>query len=164
MNLEAIQKAGLVLLKEFDRVCKKNNIEYFMCGGTLLGAVRHHGFIPWDDDVDVILTRDQFDRLTSLPATEWGEQFRFVNYDMFSKEHFFDTLGHLFYIGEDIRLPFNPLKKIEGVCDDELNYKLCMDILVFDNGEIVEEGSHEKLLKKGGLDSQLWQAQSQYYA
>lgn len=59
----AHQQAMCVLLQEFDRVCKALDIPYMLFAGTMLGAVRHEGFIPWDDDVDVILLRQDYDRL-----------------------------------------------------------------------------------------------------
>ena len=61
---------SLDLLLEFDKVCRKHNLKYFLAGGTLLGAVRHHGFVPWDDDVDVYMLREDFDRLP-----QYGEDF-----------------------------------------------------------------------------------------
>lgn len=61
-QLKAHQNAMLRLLREFDRVCKKLNIRYFLFAGTLLGAVRHQGFIPWDDDLDVIMPRKDYER------------------------------------------------------------------------------------------------------
>lgn len=57
------QAALLRLLQEFDRVCKQLNIPYVLFAGTLLGAVRHEGFIPWDDDLDVLMLREDYNRL-----------------------------------------------------------------------------------------------------
>jgi lipopolysaccharide cholinephosphotransferase len=58
-----LQKTQLNILKEFDRVCRLHEIPYSLAGGTALGAIRHQGFIPWDDDIDVHLMRHDFKRL-----------------------------------------------------------------------------------------------------
>ncbi len=65
-SLKAVQAISLDLLIQLDRVCKKNNIEYFLGYGTLLGAIRHRGFIPWDDDIDVLMFRDDYEKFISL--------------------------------------------------------------------------------------------------
>lgn len=57
------QKGLVEVLIAFDEMCKKHNIKYFLFSGTLLGAIRHNGFIPWDDDVDVIVPRNDYNRL-----------------------------------------------------------------------------------------------------
>ena len=56
------QKALQTLLVEFDRVCKQLEIPYILFAGTMLGAVRHQGFIPWDDDLDVMMLRQDYER------------------------------------------------------------------------------------------------------
>lgn len=58
------------ILSEIDSVCRKHNIKYFVFWGTLLGAVRHKGFIPWDDDLDIAMLRDDYNRFLELPAEE----------------------------------------------------------------------------------------------
>ena len=65
-NLRKLQLAELKLLKRFLDFMEKHNILYFAIGGTVLGAVRHQGFIPWDDDIDIALPRDHYDKLLSL--------------------------------------------------------------------------------------------------
>ena len=60
----------LEMVKELDRICKKHNIPYFLYGGTLLGAIRHNGFIPWDDDLDVGLLRKDYVKLMKVLPQE----------------------------------------------------------------------------------------------
>lgn len=69
-NIREMQLIQLEMLKEFDRICKKHDIKYFLCGGTMLGAVRHEGFIPWDDDIDVMLLRNDYEKLINICLKE----------------------------------------------------------------------------------------------
>ncbi len=69
-ELRALQLTELELLQEVDRICKKCNIHYNIIAGTLLGAVRHDGFIPWDDDADVALLRPEYEKFVKACKTE----------------------------------------------------------------------------------------------
>lgn len=66
LSLEEMQKVNLEMLYEFDKICKDNNLTYSLAGGTLIGAVRHHGFIPWDDDIDINMNRLDYEKLMKL--------------------------------------------------------------------------------------------------
>ena len=59
---EEVNKIQISMLKKLDEVCKANDIQYFLSGGTMLGAIRHKGFIPWDDDIDVMMTFDNYQK------------------------------------------------------------------------------------------------------
>lgn len=69
-QLRQLQLTELELLKEVDRICKKCDIKYNIIAGTLLGAVRHRGFIPWDDDADVALLRPEYEKFRKACKTE----------------------------------------------------------------------------------------------
>ncbi len=66
LTLDEIKSIELDILVEFDAFCKKNNLKYFLSSGTLLGAVRHNGFIPWDDDIDVCMPRKDYEKFYEL--------------------------------------------------------------------------------------------------
>lgn len=74
-NLRRHQQVLLELLMEFDRICRIYHIPYVLFAGTALGAVRHQGFIPWDDDLDIAMLRADYDRFLQVAAGELGEQY-----------------------------------------------------------------------------------------
>ncbi len=63
---DQLKKIEINILSKIDELCKQNNLKYFICGGTLLGAVRHKGFIPWDDDIDICMPRSDYNKLADL--------------------------------------------------------------------------------------------------
>lgn len=69
--LRAVQLLSLEILKEIDKVCKKNDIKYWIDFGTLLGAVRHKGFIPWDDDIDISMLSTDFEKFCKIAEKEF---------------------------------------------------------------------------------------------
>jgi phosphorylcholine metabolism protein LicD len=90
MDLAETHEKLLELMKAFDAICSENDIHYTLHGGTLLGAIREHGFIPWDDDIDTAMTREEFQKLQRVLADNqqyylYGDiktQFRTVGNDL----------------------------------------------------------------------------------
>lgn len=73
--LPKLHNCQLIIAREIKRICDKHNIRYFIIAGTLLGAVRHGGFIPWDDDMDVGMLREDYEKFLKVAKTEMGEEF-----------------------------------------------------------------------------------------
>lgn len=84
-DLREIQKIELQILKKIREICDKNNITYFLIGGTLLGAVRHEGFIPWDDDLDIAMFREDYERFIKIAQKELKAPFCITS--LFNSEH-----------------------------------------------------------------------------
>lgn len=74
-ELRKVQLIQLQIAKEIKRICDKNDIDYILDSGTLLGAVRHKGFIPWDDDMDIGMTRKNYNRFIEAAKTELGDEY-----------------------------------------------------------------------------------------
>lgn len=80
-TLRRLQLTEVEILDEIKRVCDQNSIKYYLIGGTLLGAVRHKGFIPWDDDLDIVMPRNDYEKFCSLCETELSKNFYLHNID-----------------------------------------------------------------------------------
>lgn len=83
--LRKLQLTQLIILKDIAQICKENNLRYYLGGGTLLGAIRHGGFIPWDDDIDIVMYRDDLERLESILLDNYNEKYFVQNFETDNK-------------------------------------------------------------------------------
>lgn len=72
--LDKIHRTELDIMREIDRICRKYNLTYFLSFGTLLGAIRHHGFIPWDEDMDIMMPREDYEQFLKIAPNELPER------------------------------------------------------------------------------------------
>ena len=119
-TIDEIQKDLLQISLSFREICDRHNIPYVMLGGTMLGAVRHHGFIPWDDDMDFAVPRKHYDRLIKLLDNELPKIYKCLTYD----------------ICEQIKYPFFKIEDTRTCIDDprlkcSLEEKVGLNIDVF---------------------------------
>ncbi|MBQ4531275.1 MAG: LicD family protein [Lachnospiraceae bacterium] len=123
-ELDKMQKVELEMLLEVDRICRKYHIQYSIDGGTLLGAVRHKGFIPWDDDVDVIMLRKEYHKFQKACKKELDMK-RFFLQDYTTDANYRWGYAKIRRKNtEYIRLGQEHLKQKTGIC---------IDIFVADN-------------------------------
>jgi len=79
LSLEEIKKIELDILKDIHQVCENNGLRYYLAGGTLLGAIRHKGFIPWDDDIDIIMPRPDYMKFIKIYENEGDKKYKLIS-------------------------------------------------------------------------------------
>ena len=132
-NLKKLQRKELELLKYFDNLCQENNLEYYIAYGTLLGAVRHKGFIPWDDDVDIHMKGKDYLKLIELLK------------DNFDTTYFFQSLEteeNYYLLWNKIRMN-NTIFIEKGWEDNNIHQGISLDIF-----PLLEWPENEKEKKK----------------
>lgn len=92
-ELKKLQEIQMELIAEVDRICKKCNIRYNMVGGTMLGAIRHKGYIPWDDDADIGFLREEYEKFREACKTE-------LDHEKFYMQDLRDTKGYRWGYGK----------------------------------------------------------------
>ena len=122
-DVEEIQKKIFEIFLEFDRVCKKHDIPYTLEGGTLLGAVLHKGFIPWDDDMDIIMLRKDYERFCEIANEELREPFVFET--MKSRDDYPFLFGKCYNT--------NTIYKAKNTAHLDIQHGVFLDIFVEDN-------------------------------
>ena len=78
LSLEEVHERELKMMKLFIKLCEQYNLRYYMAGGTLLGAVRHKGFIPWDDDIDIKVMREDYPAFCEAMRKHLPEYLHFI--------------------------------------------------------------------------------------
>lgn len=139
MELKELQEIIYGILVEFDRVCQKYDIQYSMEGGTLLGAVKYGDFVPWDDDIDVIMLRSEYERFLELAPRELREDYFLQSYH--NVPEFPLNYAKLCYTKSEIYdYAYSPIKT--------MNHGVFMDIFPID---YVEPAKMHKQLRIIGL-------------
>ena len=127
-GLLEVQEANLRILKEIDRICEKFRIGYVLDSGTLLGAIRHGGFIPWDDDADVVMTRNAWEAFRKVAPRELPEGMSLLLPDTYAGgSRFYDFTPRIIY-------EFSRRRKPDGETafyEEKLNH-LWVDIFILD--------------------------------
>lgn len=124
-EMKKVWLVELDLLAELDRVCKKYALSYYAMGGTLLGAVRHKGFIPWDDDIDVMMKREEYEKLCLIAKDEFKHPYFLQT--MYSD--FGATYGHAKFRNSETTCVFSCDAKYQK----SLNQGIFIDVFPLDN-------------------------------
>ncbi len=118
--------AQMEVLMEVDRVCRANAIRYFVNWGTLLGAVRHKGFVPWDDDIDIVMLRDDYQKFCKVAKSQLPAGYDIVNvhqYKDYSNLIARVVNSHFVEFNEERLTRFHGCPYVVGVDIDILDYK-----------------------------------------
>lgn len=119
LTLKEIQECELKILEHVDKFCRENDIKYSLTGGTLLGAIRHKGFIPWDDDIDIVMLREDYEKFLNLYKDS-----EFVLFTPFKQNDYYLSYSKIVYNKTLLKRDF-----LKDIC----NYGVSMDIFPLDS-------------------------------
>lgn len=129
--IREIQLVNLQSLKKLDEICKKHGIKYWAAYGTLIGTIRHQGFIPWDDDLDIAMLHEDFDKLCQVPKEEWGDDCLFLTGGSDDSRH--DKLfGRVYQMKSRIQSPRDVKQWVNPKTGKAFYTSLMCDIYIFD--------------------------------
>ena len=120
IDIKELKEIQIGILDVVDEFCKKNDIKYFLCAGTLIGAIRHKGYIPWDDDIDIGMLRDDYDKFLKLFNSHND---RFKAYSIENNDHFLFPFCKVMDTSTILNEPNN--------ADNSLSVNI--DVFAFDN-------------------------------
>lgn len=143
-----IKKVATSMLYAFDEICRNNDIFYSICYGTLLGAVRHRGFIPWDDDIDIVMTRDNYVKLIKLITKRDPFEGRYRLLDVNLERRYTAPLTKMVDLSTELTQYEHAEKMKLGVY---------IDIFVFDKVP-KDVRKRKKILKKLDILQKIWNA------
>ena len=127
-DMTKVHEANLKILKELDRICRKYKLRYALDAGTLIGAVRHKGFIPWDDDADVVLIRSQYEALKKVIKRELPDTMELLEPDSYrGGRAFYDFTPRIIYKNSQVHPDSDRMDYYEG----KLNH-LWVDLFILD--------------------------------
>lgn len=145
LSLEKQKLLMLEILLDFDKVCRNNGIRYSLVYGTLLGAVRHQGFIPWDDDIDVIVFRADYEKLIQILNSQMQGNHSFICVE--NNPGFSAPLGKI--------IDNTTILEQSGHFSDRINLGVYIDVFPYDM--VPEKKSdRKKVLKKAVFLQTLW--------
>lgn len=139
-ELKKLWAVQLDLLCEFDRVCKKYGLRYVLDFGTLLGAIRHKGYIPWDDDLDVSMLREDYDRLMEIGPKEFKQPYFLQSQ---ATERNYDDCVTKLRRSDTCFLTSESMKR-----EPKYNRGIFIDIFVFDNIPSTDENTVKALVRQ----------------
>lgn len=86
-RIQKVQSVALELLKEVDKVCSQEDITFFLRGGSVMGAVKYHGFVPWDDDTDIAVPRQDYQKFIDAFPRSWSNKYQLATYQRGDQIH-----------------------------------------------------------------------------
>lgn len=146
-ELKELQRIELEILKEIDKICRCHHIRYYLAGGTLLGAVRHQGFIPWDDDIDIAMPREDYEQFIKIMSYKKHPTYKLLDIEC--------TKGYPYTFAKVVD---TRTRLVEEIGKDIQDMGIFIDIFPIDGMGMQKEKAMQRLMKIIRLRSRIWEA------